>query len=134
MREAGNRVALSMCMWCGESVAVVMLTAVHIPAHKGLPDRAVFSPDPCPECKATMDKGITCVEVSPYAAGYEIKFQCKMTGRWAVVTEDGLAKMFDDTAESLTICEQAKKHRTLLFDTETYTQLFSKAVSKDEQA
>jgi hypothetical protein len=81
-----------------------------------------------------MDKGITCVEVSPYADGYEIQFQCKMTGRWSVVTEDGLDKMLNDDAESVKLRDAAKKHRVLLFDTQTFEQLFDKAMTKDEQA
>lgn len=134
MKEQGNRVAMHVCMWCGEDDSIVMLTAAHVPAHKGLPRRAVFNPNPCHNCKASMDKGITCVEVSPYADGYEIQFQCKMTGRWCVVTEDSFDKMLNDDAESVTLREQAKKKRILLFDTQTFEQVFDKAMTKDEQA
>lgn len=136
MKEQGNIASISVCMWCGEDNNSVMLS---LPSRRfgkamNLPRRAVFNPNPCAKCKTNMDKGFTCVEISPYADGYEIQFQCKMTGRWFVITEDSLDKILNDVAASVTLREQAKKKRIILFDTQTFEQLFGKAMSKDEQA
>lgn len=139
IRNAGPRinVALDVCMWCGKPRGAVIGKKLITDESKALPRRAVFDPSPCNECAAIMAKGITCVEVSPHADGYELQFQCKMTGRWAVVTEEAVRHWFADWYGAENVNKEMEKvlkntPPKILFDPVLFEQLFGEAMKNNE--
>lgn len=83
-----SHVGISQCFYCGGDDAVVIDTRLR----KRLPHRAVYSYEPCPQCKGWMQKGIIFIEVD------ESKTTNKQdpyrVGGWAVLSEKAVRRIF----------------------------------------
>jgi hypothetical protein len=125
-------------MWCSKEAGIIIGKKLITKDSEQLPRRAVFSPEPCTDCEGKMKQGITCVEVSPHADGYELQFQCKMTGRWTVVKEEWVRNLYSDWYGPENVEENmAKVHKNtppkILFDVPTFEHIFGEALKKYEQ-
>lgn len=113
----GVNPSVDVCFWCGEARGVVLLGS-----NKGkeAPREMVTGYDPCSSCKENMAQGITLVEAAPsirYPDRPEIQAGVVPTGRWLVVKEDALGRVFnEDTVEQLLKSRKAFVEAGPLFD------------------
>jgi hypothetical protein len=131
------RLAINVCMWCGKDSGLVIGKKLITDESEALPRRAMFDPCPCTECKEHMAKGITCVEVSPHADGYELQFQCKMTGRWVIAKEEAVRCWFADWYGADNVDKEMEKvlkntPPMMLFHTGLFESLFGEAMKNNE--
>lgn len=89
----GVNPTISTCFWCGKEKNEIVLCG-KLPGDKEAPMRAIINYEPCEECKAKMENGITMMEASSTPRN---KNQAPMqkgiypTGRWVVVSEEAIS-------------------------------------------
>ena len=106
----GVNPSMGVCFWCGkDDGSILLLGKINNPRRLGMkehhhtkpdpeaPRRMVASMEPCEKCKGLMARGITLIE----AAGTEGDPQ--PTGRWWVVTEECIRRMFDPASAEGTL-------------------------------
>lgn len=84
----GVNPSMGVCFWCGEDDGTIALPG-RLPGDAEAPRRAVWSMEPCAKCKANMALGITLMEANGDT-------KPEPTGRWVVVTEDCVRRLFND--------------------------------------
>lgn len=98
----GVNPSLDMCFWCGEAVGVALLGRN---GGKEAPPKVVTGYTPCAKCKEQMAQGITLVEAGPASRQPHrpgIQPGVVPTGRWIVIREDAVARVFQgDAVEAL---------------------------------
>ena len=78
----GVNPSIGVCWFCGKDDGTVVLTG-QLRNDAEAPRRAVWSKDPCPECKKMMTEGVMLLEVRDGSDG-----QPERTGnRWVVIDE-----------------------------------------------
>ena len=115
--QHGVNPALGVCMWCGKEDGTVALLgqisrdkaravrAGEVAAIRGdrsdaeAPRHVYVTDEPCDDCKANMARGITLIE----AEGPQS--DPTLTGRWAVVTEDCIHRVFDEAMADAVIAK-----------------------------
>jgi len=84
----GVNPSLGICFWCGEHTNEIILFG-KIKDDKEAPREACVSMEPCDKCKENMSMGITIMEATNTYDGP------KPTGRWWVLTEDAIKRIFN---------------------------------------
>jgi len=111
----GVNPTIPLCFWCGEEKNELALLGA---AYKGeAPKNLLLDYEPCDACKALMDKGITLVEASPNADGTP-----KFTGRWAVVSEEAIERIFKPAETVAAVL----RHRKAYVEPEAFAKMFTK--------
>lgn len=97
----GVNPSMGVCFWCGEDDGTVLLVG-RLPGDVEAPHRMIANDQPCDKCRENMAKGITLFEASDKPAypnqavltlmGSGEKYP---TGRWFVVAEDFVRRVFD---------------------------------------
>jgi hypothetical protein len=102
----GVNPSMGVCFWCGkEDGTILLLGANSRDGGREAPRRMVASMEPCPSCRADMDKGVTIIEAREPA---HYTKEPRPTGRWVVVT-DGFVRMnFTPDAVVSTMLEKRK--------------------------
>lgn len=92
--QHGVNPSLDLCFWCGKERGVALLG---YNKGKEAPRSVVTSYDPCDTCKSQMAQGITILEAEAASRRPnvpEIQPGVVPTGRWLVMREDALEKVF----------------------------------------
>lgn len=104
--EHGLNPTVPVCFWCGQDKEEVVLLGA---AYKGeAPSRMLVNYEPCPTCKANMERGIVAVELvdkgktpyPPMAVDGALAYVAP-TGRWVVLTEDAVRNLFPNHVEQI---------------------------------
>lgn len=88
----GVNPTIATCFWCGREKNEIALMG-KLPGDAEAPHKAVLDYEPCENCKADMEKGITLIGVVEHKLPDGRPAICKgvfPTGHWAVVTPDGI--------------------------------------------
>ncbi len=100
--EYGVNPSLDMCFWCGEAMGVALLG---YNKGKEAPRHVVSGFTPCQKCQDQMAQGITLIEArptDPTSTIPEIQEGVQPTGRWVVMTEEAVQRIFSpEMAETL---------------------------------
>jgi hypothetical protein len=112
-------VAMSLCMYCGEPSGVVMGGKdIDEIGYKG----AVFSSEPCDECKELMKQGIMICEVQD---GQQNEPNPYRTGRLIVIKEESFKSIFN-------MSEKTKSGRFFYMEETLFEKLFGKYLKEEE--
>lgn len=113
----GVNPTIPVCYWCGKDRNEVALLGA---AYKSeAPMHMVIDMEPCKDCADKWAQGIVLFEATPGKDGPEF------TGRWAVIKEEAVTRMF--TPQS--VVDQVLEKRKALVEPEVYQKLF---VPKEE--
>lgn len=116
----GLNPTMPVCFWCGEDRGEVALLGA---AYKDeAPHRMVIDHEPCSKCAEKMAQGITLAEASRGSDG-----EPQYTGRWAVLREDAVARLFQPEA----VVQSVLAARRALLDPEAFQALFAAAPKED---
>lgn len=88
----GVNPTIATCFWCGQEKNEIALMGM-LPDDTEAPRNMVLNYEPCETCKNNMKKGITLIGVvnRPLPDGRPaIRKGTYPTGRWAVITPDGI--------------------------------------------
>ena len=108
----GVNPTISQCFWCGEDKNELALLGA---AYKGeAPKHMVLSYEPCDTCKKNMALGVTLME-----ADKDPGEDPKPTGRWLVVREEVIRRLF--TPES--VAANVLTHRKAYLDREGFAKV-----------
>jgi hypothetical protein len=115
----GVNPSLGVCFWCRKDDGTVLLVGRINKTIRGehdpeAPRRMVASLEPCDNCKALMARGITLMEAHEPAPGQ----MPEPTGRWFVMTEDAVTRIFDAEA-----AQAALRHRKAWISIEAVERL-----------
>jgi hypothetical protein len=91
-------VTMPICMWCGQEHGSIIIGKRLVREADKWPRNVVFDAEPCTSCQEKMAQGITAIEVTDVerqSNGFEINPGYYMTGRWAVLTEEGYNQWHD---------------------------------------
>lgn len=127
--QHGVNPTLGLCIWCGKEDGTIGLLGYN--KGREAPRRAYISTEPCDACKAGMALGITLIEARRHGGegGVELVPGVFATGRWIVMKEDAVPRVFDaEMAEALL------RARKGFMDVEAYSALLKQyeAVNKGE--
>jgi hypothetical protein len=113
----------SICFWCGEMKDEILVGKQAIPKEK-IKREVVRSYEPCETCAGEMSQGITCVEVDavPWSEGQPSMGGAYPSGRWNVVTEDGIKGVIEDGELLDSILEKRK----VFIEKDAFSQMFVK--------
>lgn len=112
----GVNPSLSACFYCGKDKNEILLLG-RLPDDAEAPHRLVYSMEPCEECKDYMEKGIICISIDPKLS--KDTNNPWRTGRWAVVTDNGV-KRFGMPPELL---EKVLEKRVCFMEEEVWDRL-----------
>lgn len=116
------------CFWCMQKNGVTILN----PDEETPSDEpVVVNYEPCNSCMKKLSEGNALIEVSlkPLSENqqaFPVKFRgkkCYPSGRYAVMTDDGLREVFNDEA-----VERITKYKQALIDEDSFERLFVKKV------
>lgn len=108
----GLNPTMPVCFWCGKEKGEIAILG-YIDGDIEAPRSCCIDYEPCDECKANMERGVTIIEASLTPNGYApIQDGVYPTGKWVVVTPEA--------AERLGI--SAKK---VLMEEEAFENLFA---------
>jgi len=112
----GVNATIPLCFWCGkERNEVVLLGA----AYRGeAPKNLCLDREPCDKCAANMAKGITIMEA---------REKHGPTGRWVVVTEEAVQRLFQPEST----VEAVLRHRKAYMEPEVFQKLFGDHLTKE---
>lgn len=94
----GVNPTIPTCFWCGQEKNEIALMG-KLPSDAEAPHKAVLDYEPCENCKANMEKGITLIGIvkHPLPDGRPaIRKNIYPTGRWAVVTPEGIRRCIQE--------------------------------------
>lgn len=99
---------LSVCWWCGENTNELVLAGMQghkIARELGQKEvrEAVFSMEPCDNCKALQQQGVMLVAV----AGHSTSDNPVRTGPMAVVKDEAVKRMFGEDSAAAAIEKRA---------------------------
>lgn len=103
----GVNPTIPTCFWCGKEKNEIALMG-KLPDDAEAPHNVILDYEPCDECKANMAKGITLVGVveHPLPDGRPaIRKGAYPTGRWAVVSPDGVRSFIQEPLATAVINE-----------------------------
>lgn len=104
----GVNPTIPLCFWCQKDRNEVVLLGA---AYRGEAQRSMLLDyEPCDECKAQMNKGITLIECTPHTEHKlpPIGPGAYPTGRWCVVTEDYARRAFQPEPVAKRVLEHRK--------------------------
>jgi hypothetical protein len=110
--EHGVNPTLPVCFWCGEDTGEIALLGA---AYKGeAPRHLVLNKEPCQKCQDNWAQGIVLFE------GEQIGTETQMSGRWAVVKEEAIERLFNPPE----LVQQVLKARKAVVETALFEALF----------
>lgn len=118
-KEHGLNPTVGICFWCGEDTGTLALLGASY--HGEAPRSMVLDYEPCDKCKEQFEAGINLTEVSehPNRAGQPpIQGNLYPTGRFCIVTEEAVRKIFDDVSAARTL-----RYRKAFLDRDTWLNI-----------
>jgi hypothetical protein len=120
--QHGLNPTLPVCWWCGEETGEVALLGA---AFKGeAPHRMVLNRAPCPKCTEQMARGITLIQATEATRGNPPQ----MTGRWCVMTEDAVRRIF-----SADVLDNVLQHRKAMLSIDAWKHMGLPTDEQDEK-
>lgn len=108
----GVNPTISQCFWCGKDKnELALLGAAY---REEAPRHMVLDYEPCDECKKNMALGITLMEATKTPGD-----DPKPTGRWMVVKEDVIPRLFQPES----VVENVLRYRKAYLDTEGFQKV-----------
>lgn len=124
----GVNPTMSICFWCGEHTGEIAMLGKLDNQDFGVPREMVLSYDPCDDCKAKWDLGVTIVEVSPtpiednqIVVSTQDGIDMYPTGRFAVVKEDAMTAY------------EFGEAKIVQFSTELFQEQFGQVGDKEDE-
>lgn len=115
----GVNPTMPVCAWCSQPTGEVALLGASYP--EKAPTHMVMNDEPCAVCRAKMRRGITFIEHESNRPG------AKRTGRWAVLTENAVARLISDPTLRATVL--AARKCAITRDVADRLDLFDRAVN-----
>lgn len=125
-QKHGVNPSMGMCFWCGEENGTIVL-AGYLPGDAEAPRKMFTGYEPCEKCQENMAQGITLMcgaetqQFTGQPAMQENPHKIYPDGRWLVVTEGLIRRMFNEHADLV-----IEKRRSFV-DKETFNFLVEKA-------
>lgn len=110
----GVNPSVGICFYCGKEDGTVVLLG-RLPGDQEAPRQAVFTKEPCAECKEHMKQGIMLLEVLDGQSGDNPR----RTGRMWVITEDAARRLFHPEE----VVEDVLKKRVAFLEESVATKL-----------
>jgi hypothetical protein len=125
----GVNPTLLVCWWCQEETGWLALLGA---SYKNeAPLKMCVNFDPCPKCQEQMSRGITMMETSSHISNDRPELSRGQwgTGRWLVMTEDGVRRMLKDgpTLDSIII-----KSRRVSVDIDLFSQIIASQTTEQD--
>lgn len=130
----GLNPTIPICPFCGkERQEIAIMGRVGGKEDIEMPMYAIIDFEPCDECKAAMDQGITLIMATQNkykSSGILLDANQGMyfEGHWAVIKEEGIKRAISDK----NMLEQVLKARRAYLDEEAYGKVYSIAAHPDE--
>ena len=112
----------SICFWCGDTKNEILI-GTKAKSIKSIGHKVVKDYDFCDSCQEIMKQGITCIEVDtlPWSEGQPSMGGGYPSGRWCVITEDGVKDVIEESETLRAIIEKRK----VFLPKEVYLQMFN---------
>jgi len=125
---------IPICFWCAkEKNQIDLFKLKKNKKSEHIPRSLIIDYEPCDNCKLNMEKGITFIEATQtpnFEHQTEIMNNTYPTGRWWVVSEDGVKNMIGDAK----IFKQILMWRKCYIDPDVAAKAFSTGEQNHDKA